>query len=266
MTRIIICGVCGRMGRALAELAVARPDVKLVGGVEVPGHPEIGRAIGEGAVAADLASCIDRADVIIDFTTPTASLEHLSLASAAGKPCVLGATGFDGAQRSEVARLAGLVPVVYAPNFSVGMNVLYELSRFAAVLLGADYDAEIVEFHHRGKKDAPSGTARKLGQIVAEASGRKRFVYGREGQTGEKPNDEIGIMSVRTGDVTGEHFVIFGTDGERIELVHKASSRRAFAQGALRAAQFVVGRKPGLYGMSDVLGLSVVGAGPRACP
>jgi 4-hydroxy-tetrahydrodipicolinate reductase len=243
------------MGKTLVELIATQDDLELVGGVETFGHPNIGRPLGKGMVVSELETLIDEADVIIDFTTPAASLMHLSIASTRKKPYVLGTTGFDAEQTQRIHALGASLPLIWAPNFSVGMNVMYSLTEQAAKLLGPDYDAEVIEFHHRKKQDAPSGTARRLARILSAATGRSRFVYGREGQVGAKPGDEIGVLAVRSGDVVGDHYVILGCEGERVELVHKATGRLAFAQGALRAARFIVNRQPGLYGMNDVLGL-----------
>jgi 4-hydroxy-tetrahydrodipicolinate reductase len=243
------------MGKTLVDLIAAQEDLELIGGVETFGHPNIGQPLGKGMVVSELETIIDEADVIIDFTVPSASIMHLSVAATRKKPYVLGTTGFDLEQTQRIHALGALLPLVWAPNFSVGMNVMYALTEQAAKLLGPEYDAEVIEFHHRKKPDAPSGTARRLARILSEATGRSRFVYGREGQVGAKPGDEIGVMAVRSGDIVGDHYVILGCEGERVELVHKATGRLAFAQGALRAARFVVSRQPGLYGMSDVLGL-----------
>jgi 4-hydroxy-tetrahydrodipicolinate reductase len=242
------------MGSAVAELVAAQLDLELVGGTEVFGHPRAGQPLGTGFVAADLKKVIDSADVVIEFTTPLASLELLGVAAAKAKPYVLGTTGFNPPQQQAIAKLARMLPLVMAPNFSVGVSVLDRLVETAAGLLGDDYDVEILELHHRRKKDAPSATALRLAETVTRATRRTRIVHGREGQIGEKPKDEIGVLSVRSGDIVGEHYVIFGSEGERLELVHKASSRLAFAQGAVKAARFVVGKPNGLYGMEDVLG------------
>jgi 4-hydroxy-tetrahydrodipicolinate reductase len=287
MIKVIVCGACGRMGSAVTDLIAVQSDMVLAGGVEAFGHANVGMPLGKGMIVADLKTVIGLADVIVDFSLPIGSLENLRIAAAhsSGAPvseipaagnlqsairnsqqskiqnpkskicCVLGTTGFNAPEQEEIKILSRSVPLVMAPNFSVGVNVLYRLTEETAKLLGADYDIEIVEFHHRRKKDAPSGTARQLARVAMQTSGRSRLVHGREGQVGEKPKDEIGVTSVRSGDIVGEHYVIFGTEGERVELVHKASSRLALAQGVLRAIRFIVGKPVGVYSMADVLGL-----------
>jgi 4-hydroxy-tetrahydrodipicolinate reductase len=252
------------MGSAVAELVAEQPDIELAGGIEAFGHVRVGQPLGTGMITAELGRAIGAADVVVEFSSPVASLEHLRIAATQHKPYVLGTTGFDAAQQAELKDRSRLLPLVWAPNFSVGINVLYRLTDLAARTLKADYDVEIVEIHHRRKKDAPSGTARHLAEIVKNATGRTKVVHGREGQVGEKPGDEIGVVSIRSGDIVGEHYVIMGTEGERIELVHKASSRLAFAQGTLRAIRFVAGKPNGLYCMDDVLGFRALGPGAQA--
>lgn len=241
------------MGSVLAELIAAQADMRLVAGIEAFGHPAVGRPLGTGFIGSELGKVIDGCDAVVDFSTPQSSLANLRIAANQGRPYVLGTTGFTAVELEEVRDLSRLLPLAFAPNFSVGVNVLYRLVAEAASVLRDGYDIEIVEVHHRKKKDAPSGTAKQLAEIAARASGGRRIAYGRHGQTGERPGDEIGVHSVRTGDVTGEHTVILGTDGERLELTHKASNRMAFAQGAVRALRFISGKPSGMYDMNDVL-------------
>ncbi len=238
---ILLHGARGRMGQAVAG-AAAELGLRVGAAVDV----------GDDAAAA-LAAC----DVIVDFSAPTATAALLQLAVARRKPLVIGTTGHPVDEKARLLALAAKVPCVWADNFSVGVNVLFSLTRRAARILGADYDAEVVEMHHRFKKDAPSGTAARLLEIILE---ERRLTaaalrHGRKGLTGGRPPGEVGIHAVRGGDVVGDHTVIFAGLGERLELVHKASDRAIFARGALRAAQWVVAQRPGVYDMQDVLGL-----------
>lgn len=266
MTRIGVTGAAGRMGKALIE-AIDDADDLTLGAVIV--HPEsslIGADAGEVAgigrngvtLAGDVAEVKDAFDVLIDFTFPDLTLENLRFCSEHGKAMIIGTTGLTDAEKEQVAMAAEKTPVVFAPNMSVGVNVVLNLLRTAAEVLGDEYDVEIIETHHRHKKDAPSGTALRMGETIAEALGRNLkecAVYGREGFTGERPRKEIGFETVRAGDVVGDHTVLFATMGERIEITHKASSRMTFAQGAVRAARWLQGRPAGLYDMQDVLAL-----------
>ncbi|MFQ5693774.1 MAG: 4-hydroxy-tetrahydrodipicolinate reductase, partial [Nitrospinota bacterium] len=237
------------------------------GAFERAGHPTVGRDAGSVAGVGDLGvpvgssaeEALDGGDVLIDFTAPGASVENLRAAASRGKAAVVGTTGLDGAQREAVSKLAGEVRAVVAPNMSVGVNVVIKLVREASRLLGEDFDVEVLEAHHHFKKDAPSGTALALAQTAADALGRdlsRVAVYGREGQIGDRSREEIGIMSLRAGDLVGEHWVLFGGVGERVEILHRAHSRDNFARGALRAARWVLDRPPGIFSMADVLGLS----------
>lgn len=248
-TRVALVGCCGRMGRAIRELARDDDDIELVAGVERPGHPELGKRCGSGKVVADLGAALSGADVMVDFALAEGVAERIRTAADAGRACVVGVTGLDDAALAELERAAGLVPTVLAANFSIGVNALYELVARARDLLGPGFDVEVVETHHRLKQDAPSGTARELVRRLARDGVR----HGREGRAGAKPRGEVGVHAVRTGDVVGDHLVVFGGPGERLELVHRATSRRAFAAGALAAARFVQGRRPGRYSMADVL-------------
>jgi 4-hydroxy-tetrahydrodipicolinate reductase len=264
---VVVAGAAGRMGNRIIACLADAPDLRLVAALERPGHPALGQDAGAlagvaktgVALASDAAAAITRDRVLIEFSVPEASLEHLRLVAQAGARAVIGTTGFSAAQRAEVGALAGRAAILVAPNMSVATNVAFTLLATMARALGPEYDVEITETHHRFKKDAPSGTALRMAEIVAAALGRdldKVAAYGRHGLPGERPRDEIGILSRRSGDVVGEHTVSFGTLGERLELVHKAHNRDTYAHGALRAARFVAGRPPGLYSMADVLGLA----------
>ncbi len=241
MISILINGAKGRMGQAVANAAQES-------GVSIAGAVDVGD---------DIAAAMARADVVIDFSSPAATRSLLELAIAQQKPVVIGTTGHEAEERKNLRTLAAQVPCVWAGNFSVGVNLLFALTRRAASVLGANYDAEVVEMHHRFKKDAPSGTAARLLEIILEERKltTKALRHGREGLTGERTPSEVGIHALRGGDVVGDHTVMFAALGERIELTHKASDRGIFAQGAVRAAQWVVTRPPGVYDMQDVLGL-----------
>ncbi|MFZ2446472.1 MAG: 4-hydroxy-tetrahydrodipicolinate reductase [Syntrophobacteraceae bacterium] len=266
MTRAAISGIGGRMGSRIAQIVGETDGIELVGGFDHPQYPNVGRDLSEvigGAptgmiVQGRIEDVLDTADVIIDFTTAAVSLEHLKKASARGKAMVIGSTGFSREQMEEAAKLASAVPCVLSPNMSIGVNILFKMVADAARLLGDGFDIEIVEAHHRFKKDAPSGTAVKLAQVIAQALGRdldKVGVYERHGLIGERTGAEIGIQTIRGGDIVGEHTIIFAGLGERIELAHRAHSRDNFARGAIHAAKWVVTRPNGLYDMSDVLGI-----------
>jgi 4-hydroxy-tetrahydrodipicolinate reductase len=266
MVRTAVAGIAGRMGSRIAQLVRESDGLELVAGFERPDHPLVGQDLGEvmGAgrlnliVAAGIQQILEQADVVIDFTSAAASLQHLEAAGAAGKAMVIGSTGFTSEQIARAREAAVRIPCVLAPNMSMGVNVLFKVVADVARLLGDDYDVEIVEAHHRFKKDAPSGTALKLGQVVAEALGRdlgQVGVYARHGLTGERDPKEIGIQTIRAGDIVGEHTVLYANLGERIEITHRAHSRDNFARGALRAALWVVQQPPGLYDMQHVLGI-----------
>src|SRR6184192_1951915 len=264
---VVVAGAAGRMGTRLVACLQGADDLRLVGALEAPAHPTLGRDAGElagvgrlgVAVGGDPAAVVTRDRVLVEFSVPEASLEHLRLVARAGARAVIGTTGFSAAQREEIATLARQAAILVAPNMSVAVTLAFSLLRTMAKALGDDYDVEITEVHHRYKKDAPSGTAVRMAEIVAEALGRdlrKVGVYGREGLPGERSGKEIGVMSLRSGDVVGEHTVSFGTLGERLELTHRAHSRDTFARGALRAVRWIAGRGPGLYSMHDVLGIA----------
>lgn len=264
MIRLAMVGAAGRMGRAILTAALKDPELKISGALERAGHPDLGKDLGgilassDIRVSSDLAAVLKQSDVLIDFTHPSATATHLKAAEQAKVGLVIGTTGLDGVMLQEIARTAQKISIVQSPNMSVGVNLLFKLCELAGKALDESYDIEIAEIHHRLKKDAPSGTAMKLLEILAQARGRsvsKDVVYGRQGEVGARSRGEIGVSAIRGGDVVGDHTVSFFGDAERIELVHKASSRDAFALGALKAAKFVASRKTGLYTMQHVLGL-----------
>jgi 4-hydroxy-tetrahydrodipicolinate reductase len=243
MTKIIITGAKGRMGQTLIACAARNP------GLQVTGQIDLGD---------DLGMVIGDADVVIDFSFHDATARVAELSAQHHKALVIGTTGHSEAEKSQILKRKSEIPIVWASNYSTGVNVLFWLTRKATEILGPGYDLEVVEMHHRHKKDAPSGTAATLAEILAEARGlqlRDALRHGREGIVGERTATEIGMHSLRGGDIVGDHTVIFATNGERLELTHQAFSREAFANGALRAAQWVTQQKPGLYSMQDVLGL-----------
>jgi len=262
---VAIAGASGRMGRMLIEATLRDPACALAAALDLPDSAFLGRDAGElagigqsVAITSDVAAAFEVADCLIDFTRPEGTLRHLEAARAAGKAMVIGTTGFDAAGKDAIARAAETIPVVFAPNMAVGVNAVFRLLDVAARILASGYDIEIIEAHHRHKIDAPSGTALRMGEVVASAIGRDLeacAVYGREGVTGERPAQQIGFATVRGGDIVGDHTVMFAGLGERVEITHKASSRMPYALGALRAAAFLKGCKAGLYDMQDVLGL-----------
>ena len=264
-TRVGIVGAGGRMGRMLIEAALKDEQVELAAAFDQPGSPMIGRNVGElvGLPAAveisdDLQAGLAKVDCLIDFTRPQGTLVHLAACRQAGVAMVIGTTGFEAEGKAAIAEAAKDIPVVFAPNMAVGVNVVFKLLETAARILDHGYDIEIVEAHHRLKIDAPSGTALRMGEVVADALGRDLetcAVYGREGVTGERDPSTIGFATVRGGDIVGDHTVMFCGIGERIEITHKASSRMPYALGSMRAARFTQGRGAGLFDMQDVLGL-----------
>jgi len=267
MPDVVIAGAAGRMGSRLVALLQEEKDLRLVGALEASGHPALFKDAGEVAgigrvsvpITDDPESVLGPDRVLIEFSLPEASLAHARAVARQGARAVIGTTGFSAAQRHEIERLAAEAAILLSPNMSVAVNVAFRVLRDMARLLGEDYDVEIAEVHHRFKKDAPSGTALRMAEVVAQALGRdltKTAVYGRHGMPGERPRSEIGILSQRSGDVVGEHTVSFGALGERLELTHRAHSRDTFARGALRAARFIAEARPGLYSMQDVLGLA----------
>ena len=266
MVKVIVTGAGGRMGREIAMGVLAADGMELAGGTEHKDHPAVGSGLlgllgqkdGGPTVSGDLAEVIDQADVVIDFTSPDAAFDHFNLAVDHGKAIVIGTTGFSKEQKAAIAARSGKANCVLAPNMSAGVNVMFKIAEEAVRSLGPDYDIEIVEIHHNRKKDSPSGTAARLAEICAEAAGRdlgKVAVYGRQGMVGERKPGEIAVMSLRAGDVVGEHTLILCGPGERLEITHRAGSRKNFALGAIRAAGWVVKQKPGIYDMQDVLSL-----------
>jgi 4-hydroxy-tetrahydrodipicolinate reductase len=264
-TRVVVVGAAGRMGRNIVAAVKAHPELALVGATEAPGHPDLGRDVGElagtGALGVKLQSELEpllaAGTVVIDFTAPEATLNHVQTCVAAGAAMVIGTTGLTAGQKEKVAAAARTVPIVMAPNMSVGMNLLFHLVAAAARTV-ADFDVEIVEAHHRLKKDAPSGTALKLAEVAAAVRGwdlAETGKYCREGIIGARPDREIGVQTIRAGDIVGDHTVYLAGPGERLELTHRAHSREPLARGAVRAAAWLAGRKTGLYDMQDVLGL-----------
>lgn len=267
MRRIAVMGAAGRMGKTLIEAVQQAPGAGLTAAIDRPDSSLVGADAGElaglgrigVALCGDLACVLDDFDVLIDFTHPSVTLKNLEICRAAGKAMVIGTTGFTPEEKQQLVEAAREIPVVFAANFSVGVNLCLKLLDTAARVLGDEVDIEIIEAHHRHKVDAPSGTALRMGEVVAEALGRdlrKVAVYGREGQTGARERETIGFATVRAGDVVGDHTVLFAADGERVEITHKASSRLTFARGAVRSALWLEGREPRLYDMQDVLELS----------
>ncbi len=263
--KIAVHGAGGRMGRTILALLSRDADASIAAALDRAEHPfagqDVGRMIGEGEIGVplthDLSSTAD-VDVVIDFSSASAVLPLLQACERRRLPVVVGTTGFDAAVRSQVEALSKVAPVLVAPNMSVGVNVLFYLTKLAAQLLGPEYDIEIVEMHHRAKIDAPSGTANRLYEAAADARGLDRSaasVHGRSGIGEARPRDVIGVMSLRGGDVVGDHTVVFAGPGERVELTHRAHTREIFAGGAIRAAHFLVGKKPAIYDMNDVIGI-----------
>jgi 4-hydroxy-tetrahydrodipicolinate reductase len=266
MTRVAVVGAAGRMGRSLVQAIHEADGMRLGAATERPESSLIGSDVGElvgigklgVSLVPDLEQVVEDFDVVIDFTSPQATLHHLEVCRAHGKRLVIGTTGFDSAQKATLGNAAEQISIVFAPNMSVGVNLCFKLLEIAARVLGDEADIEIIEAHHRHKMDAPSGTALRMGEVVAETLGRDLkdcAVYGRQGQTGPRERATIGFETIRAGDVVGEHSVWFAMEGERIEIAHKATNRMNFAQGAVRAAAWVIGRETGLYDMQDVLGL-----------
>ncbi|MFT5721414.1 MAG: 4-hydroxy-tetrahydrodipicolinate reductase [Motiliproteus sp.] len=266
MTRIAITGAAGRMGKNLVQAVLDAPETTLGAAIINPNSSLLGADIGElvgagnlGVTAVgSLAERVDDFDLLIDFTSIELTLANLEFCRQHGKSIVIGTTGFNEAQKALIAEAATSIAVVFAPNMSVGVNLCFKLLELAAKVLAEDYDIEVIEAHHRHKVDSPSGTALRLGEVVADALGRdlsECAVYGREGKTGARPAKEIGFSTVRAGDIVGDHTVLFATEGERVEITHKASSRMTFAKGAVRAASWLRLQDKGLFDMQDVLGL-----------
>jgi 4-hydroxy-tetrahydrodipicolinate reductase len=263
--KIAIAGSSGRMGRMLIEAVLATDDLQLHGALDVAGSPALGQDAGAllgrttgVSIRADLDGALAGADVLIDFTRPEGTLAHLAACARLGVNAVVGTTGFSDAQKAEIGVIAQSMAIVMAPNMSVGVNVVLRLLDVAARALSEGYDIEVIEAHHRHKVDAPSGTALKMGEVLAQALGRDLKtcgVFAREGVTGERDPSTIGFSTIRGGDIVGDHTVLFAGTGERIEISHRSSNRAGYAQGSLRAARFLAPHRTGLFGMNDVLGM-----------
>jgi 4-hydroxy-tetrahydrodipicolinate reductase len=267
MIQLVMAGAMGRMGKTILRLASRDKAFRIVGGIEERGHAALGQDLGPilggdlmgVKITQDATAAMKHADVLIDFSHFSALPENLKVAVKTRTACVIGTTGIPSPMLRQIQAASRKIPIVQSPNMSVGVNLLFKLAAIAGKALDESYDLEIMEIHHRMKKDAPSGTAMKLLEILLEARGRdlkKDVVYGREGETGVRTKGKIGVFALRGGDVVGDHTVSFFGDGERIELVHKASSREAFARGALLAAKFLAKKKQGLYHMPQVLGIA----------
>jgi 4-hydroxy-tetrahydrodipicolinate reductase len=264
--KIAVAGASGRMGRILVDAIAAAPDTVLAGALDIAASPAIGSDAGAFAgqltgvvIQSDLAAGLADADFLIDFTRPEGTLKHVAYCAEHGIKLIIGTTGFDDAGKAAIRAAAEKTAIMMAPNMSVGVNVTLKLLEMAAKSLSEGYDIEIVEAHHRHKVDAPSGTALKMGEVIADALGRdlkQCAIYGREGVTGERDPSTIGFATIRGGDIVGDHTVLFAGTGERIEISHKSSSRITYAHGALRAARFLADKSTGLYDMQDVLALS----------
>lgn len=264
--RVIISGAAGRMGKELVRAIAMAKDFKLAYAFEQDNHPLLGKDAGAVAGVGELSVSISPergldacdAELLIEFTFPEPTLKHLKIMSRLNIPAVVGTTGFSTAQKAELKKLARKIPILLSPNMSIGVNLLFALARKASQVLGEGYDIEVVEAHHRAKQDAPSGTALRLAEVLAQGRGWKLSevaCYHREGKTGARPAKQIGIQTIRAGDIIGEHTAILAAAGERIELTHRASSRATFAQGALRAGRWILDKPPGLYAMGDCLGI-----------
>jgi len=266
MTRIAVAGAAGRMGRAIIEACQQIEGMSVGVALERSGSDVLGMDVGTLIGIAPLSLVVtdsikqtkDQFDVLIDFTTPESTVQNVLVCQELNKPVVIGTTGLTGEQRDQIAKAADEISIVMAPNMSVGVNLCFKLLEIAAKVMGNDVDIEVIEAHHRHKVDAPSGTALRMGEVVADVLGRDLktcAVYGREGQTGARSRGEIGFETIRAGDIVGEHTVMFADVGERVEITHKASSRMTFAKGALRAASWINKKEKGLFDMQDVLGL-----------
>ncbi len=266
MVRIGINGAGGRMGKTLVQACVENPNTQLTAAFEIESSSAIGQDAGLHAgienlnvsINSELESHTDNFDVLIDFTVPGCTMQSLETCAQHSKSMVIGTTGLDDAQKQKLRQASEKISIVFAPNMSVGVNLCLKLLQTAAKTLGDEYNVEIIEAHHKHKVDAPSGTALRMGEVVAESLGRdlnECAVYGREGHTGARDNKTIGFETIRAGDIVGDHTVMFAGTGERVEITHKASSRMTFAQGAMRAASWLLSKPHGLYDMQDVLGL-----------
>jgi len=265
MMKIAIAGATGRMGKMLIEAVLNAADTQLVGAIEHGSCAQLGEDAGAFlgkntgvVITADVTQALTSAEFLIDFTRPEGTMAHLTVAQKTGTKMIVGTTGLSSEQIASLKKASEKLPIVFAPNMSVGVNATFKLLEVAAKMLNQGYDIEIIEAHHRHKVDAPSGTALKMGEVIADALGEKLddvAVYAREGYTGERKEGSIGFATIRGGDIVGDHTVLFAGDGERIEISHKSSSRQSYAQGSLRAARFLQNQHSGLYDMQDVLGL-----------
>lgn len=264
--KIGVCGAAGRMGKTILEVCNEIDNVKVAAAIEYKGSSMIGIDAGEQAgigkisvaITDDIAKVADQFDVLIDFTIASSLTENIEKCHAAGKRMVIGTTGLDDEQKELINKVAEDIAIVFAPNMSIGVNLCLKLLEMAAQVIGEESDIEIIEAHHRHKKDAPSGTALRMGEVIADTLGRNLkecAVYGREGVTGERDKNTIGFETIRAGDIVGEHTVMFASAGERVEITHKATSRKTFASGAVRAAQWLADKDKGLFDMQDVLGI-----------
>ena len=256
--KVVVAGAGGKMGQALIEGVLADASLQLAAALDASASPAVGRNVGGIKVSSDVRKAVAAGDVLIDFTRPEGTIAHLEACARAGKSIVIGTTGISEPLRKAILQAARRIPIAMSPNFAVGVNAVFRLAEVAAGILGDGYDVEIVEAHHRHKVDAPSGTALKLGEIIAASLKRdlrKNAKHGREGDTGVRPAKQIGFHAIRGGDIVGEHTVIFAGTGERVEVTVRSQSRMTYALGALRAAKFLRGKRPGLYDMNDVLGL-----------
>lgn len=256
--KVVVAGAGGKMGQALIEGVLADASLQLAAALDAGGSSAVGRNVGGTKVSSDVRKAVAAGDVLIDFTRPEGTIAHLEACARAGKSIVIGTTGISEPLRKAILQAARRIPIAMSPNYAVGVNAVFRLAEVAAGILGDGYDVEIVEAHHRHKVDAPSGTALKLGEIIAatlKRDLRKNAKHGREGDTGVRPAKQIGFHAIRGGDIVGEHTVIFAGTGERVEVTVRSQSRMTYALGALRAAKFLRGKRPGLYDMNDVLGL-----------
>ena len=266
MLRIAVAGVTGRMGRMLVETIVKNPATTLGAASVSPTNPALGQDAGLACglpvvgvnTVSDLRAVQDQFDALIDFTNPAVTLAHLKLCTELGKTLIIGTTGFSEVEKQQIAEAGKQIGIVFAPNMSVSVNLCFKLLELTAQIIGEESDIEIIEAHHRHKKDAPSGTALRMGEVIANTLGRNLndvAVYGREGHTGARDSKTIGFATIRAGEIVGDHTVLFASAGERVEITHKSSSRLPYATGAVRAAQWLQGKPHGLYSMQDVLGL-----------
>lgn len=266
MTRVAVCGAAGRMGRTILEVCRDDGDVTVTAAIEHSASPALGRDAGEIAgignlgieIVSDAAAVMDGFDVLVDFTLAQAVVENVKKCRSAGRKMVIGTTGMDDAQKAVIREAAEDIAIVFAPNMSIGVNLCFKLVELAAKAIGGSTDIEIIEAHHNQKKDAPSGTAVRMGEIIADTLGRnlaEHAVYGRQGHTGVRDPKTIGFETIRAGDIVGDHTVMFAGAGERVEIVHRATSRKTFAGGAVLAAKWLKNREKGLFDMQDVLGL-----------